>query len=173
MTDPVDSFAVEGLDEYEGLPLVSVTGSDLKLDEDKDAAKQTSQDELKDLRDYIRRTLQDHVSEVRISDRLTDSPVCLVVPEGGLAPHIERVLRATRKDAPRTKRILEVNPSHPLVKNLEKLFAREPGSAKLAEWIELLFEQALLAEGSPVEDPIRFATRLTALLQEASGAVVT
>jgi molecular chaperone HtpG len=172
MTDPVDSFAVEGLDEYEGLPLISVTGADLKLDDAKEEEK-ASQDELKDLRAHIRRTLQDHVSEVRISDRLTDSPVCLVVPEGGLAPHIERVLRATRKDAPRTKRILEVNAKHPLVQNLERLFAREPGSGKLAEWIELLFEQALLAEGSPVEDPIRFATRLTALLQEASSAAVS
>jgi molecular chaperone HtpG len=66
-----------------------------------------------------------------------------------------------------------MNPDHPLVKNLERLVERDPESAKLGDWIELLFEQALLAEGSPVEDPTRFATRLTALLQDASAAAVT
>jgi molecular chaperone HtpG len=174
MTDAVDSFAVEGLDEFDGTKLVSATSSDLKLDgtdgtDDKPAEATGA---LRDLSEHIRRRLQDHVSEVRISRRLTDSPVCLVVPEGGLQPYIERVLRATRKDAPRTKRILEVNPEHPLVKNLERMHERDPESAKLGEWIELLFEQALLAEGSPVEDPTRFATRLTALLQDASSASV-
>ncbi len=173
MTDAVDSFAVEGLEEFDGLPLVSVTGSDLKLDDEKAEKKPEEETALRELRDHIRRKLQDHVSEVRVSDRLTDSPVCLVVPEGGLQPYIERVLRATRKDAPKTKRILEVNPNHPLVKNLERLESKDPGSEKLDEWIELLFEQALLAEGSPVEDPIRFATRLTALLQEATGAAAS
>jgi molecular chaperone HtpG len=173
MTDAVDSFAVDGLPEFDGVPLVSVTGSDLKLDDEKnDEQKKTDGDALKDLRDHIRTRLQDHVTEVKISDRLTDSPVCLVVPDGGLAPYIERVMRATRKDAPKAKRILEVNPNHPLVKNLERLQAKEPSSPKLGEWIDLLFEQALLAEGSPVEDPVRFATRLTSLLEEASRTVV-
>jgi molecular chaperone HtpG len=86
---------------------------------------------------------------------------------------MERLIRATQKNAPKTKRILEVNPGHPLVQNLERLFEKDAGSPKLGEWVELLFEQALLAEGSPVEDPVRFATRLTTLLQDASGAAVT
>lgn len=172
MTDAVDSFAVDGLDEFDGTPLVSATGADLKLDGEASDEKKAAESDaaLKDLREHIRRKLQDQVSEVRVSDRLTDSPACLVVPEGGLQPYIERVLRATRKDAPHTKRILEVNPTHPLVKNLEQLCTRDPESPKLGDFIELLFEQALLAEGSPVEDPARFATRLTALLQDASGA---
>jgi molecular chaperone HtpG len=175
MTDAVDSFAVEGLDDFDGLPLVSVTGTDLKLPEEGEAEKKATEaatSELKDLSEHIRRKLQDSVSEVRVSTRLTDSPACLVVPDGGLQPYIERVLRATRKDAPRTKRILEVNPDHPLVKNLERLFAREPESQKLGDYIELLFDQALLAEGSPIEDPTRFATRLTALLQDASSTAL-
>jgi molecular chaperone HtpG len=211
MTDPVDSFAVEGLPEYDGLPLVSVTGTDLKLPDAGDGEKpKEPSGELKDLSEHIRRKLQDFVSEVRVSTRLTDSPACLVVPEDGLQPNIERYLRATRKDLPRTKRIMEVNPDHPLVKNLERLLqpnierylratrkdlprtkrimevnpdhplvknlerlhARDPESQKLGDFIELLFEQALLAEGSPIEDPTRFATRLTALLQEASGSAV-
>jgi molecular chaperone HtpG len=176
MTDPVDSFAVDGLDEYEGVPLVSATASDLKLGDETEESKKNDEaksESLKDLREHLRRQLQDHVSEVRVSDRLTDSPVCLVVPDGGLAPYMERLLRATQKNAPKTKRILEVNPTHPLVQNLERLFEKDPKSPKLEEWVELLFEQALLAEGSPVEDPVRFATRLTTLLQDASGAAVT
>jgi len=174
MTDAVDSFAVEGLDDFDGTKLVSATSADLKLTESEEAQKKAAEADtgLKDLSEHIRRKLQDHVSEVRVSHRLTDSPVCLVVPEGGLQPYIERVLRATRKDSPKTKRILEVNPEHALVKNLERMYEKDPTSEKLGEWIELLFEQALLAEGSPVEDPTRFATRLTSLLQDASGAAV-
>ena len=180
MTEAVDQFAVDGLDEYDGLPLVSATSSDLKLPDDAAETEETKKekedqkaDTLKDLREHMRRTLQDQVSEVRVSDRLKDSPVCLVVPDGGLAPYMERLIRATQKNAPKTKRILEVNPAHPLVQNLERLFEKDAESPKLGEWVELLFEQALLAEGSPVEDPVRFASRLTTLLQDASGAAVT
>jgi molecular chaperone HtpG len=174
MTDAVDSFAVEGLDEFDGTKLVSATGAELKLTESEEEQKKAAEANtvLKDLAEHVRRKLQDHVSEVRISHRLTDSPVCLVVPEGGLQPYIERVLRATRQEVPRTKRIMELNPSHPLVKNLERMYEKDAASEKLGEWIELLFEQALLAEGSPVEDPTRFAARLTTLLQDASGAAV-
>jgi molecular chaperone HtpG len=170
MTDPVDSFAVENLEEWEGTPLASATSTDVGLEDTTPEKAAERAEALKDLRDHLRRKLQDQVSEVRVSNRLTDSPACLIMPEGGLPPYMERLLRATDKNAPKTKRILEVNPDHPLVKNLEKLCERDPESAKLAEWMELLFDQALLAEGSPVEDPARFATRLTALLEEASGA---
>jgi len=172
MTDPVDSFAVDNLDAFDGVPLASATSADLSLDETPKEKAEEQAASLKDFRDHLRRKLQDQVSEVRISNRLTDSPACLVVPEGGLPPYMERLFRASQKDAPKTKRILELNPDHALVKNLEKMYEREPESPKLGEWIELLFEQALLAEGSPVEDPARFATRLTALLQEASNAAL-
>jgi len=174
MTDAVDSFAVEGLDEFDGTKLVSATGAELKLTESEEEQKKAAEANtvLRDLSEHVRRKLQDHVSEVRISHRLTDSPVCLVVPEGGLQPYIERVLRATRQEVPRTKRILELNPAHPLVKNLERMYEKAPESEKLGDWIELLFEQALLAEGSPVEDPTRFAARLTTLLEDASSAAV-
>jgi molecular chaperone HtpG len=174
MTDPVDSFAVSALDEFDAVPLVSVTSPDLKLGEASAETKSAEESAaLGDLRDFIRKTLQDEISEVRVSDRLTDSPVCLVVPAGGLPPYIERLLRATQKDAPHTKRILEVNPSHPLVKNLEALHAKDPASPKLAEWVEVLFDQALLAEGSPLKDPVRFAGRLTALLESVSQNAVS
>ncbi|HVU04654.1 MAG TPA: molecular chaperone HtpG [Polyangiaceae bacterium] len=172
MTDPVDSFAVENLDAWDGVPLTSATGAELPPVEGEKEKQAEQEEALKDLRDLMRRKLQDQVSEVRVSTRLTDSPACLVLPEGGLPPYMERLLRATQKDAPKTKRILEVNPDHPLVQNLGKLAAKDAESAQLGEWIELLFEQALLAEGSPVEDPARFASRLATLLQTASGAAL-
>ena len=173
MTDAVDSFAVDNLDEVDGVKLESATSTGLSLEDDATPEKTKERAEsIKDLREHLRRKLQDQVSEVRVSTRLTDSPACLVMPEGGLPPYMERLLRANQKDAPKSKRILEVNPDHALVKNLERLAEKDPESEKLGEWIELLFEQALLAEGSPVEDPVRFATRLTTLLEEASGAVI-
>jgi molecular chaperone HtpG len=169
MADPVDPFALEGLTEYDGKKLVDAAAADLDLGPGEEDEK-ISDKELEDLRTLIRTRLQDQVAEVRVSHRLTDSPVCLVNPSGGLAPHLERVLRASQNDVPRTKRILEINPTHPVLQNLESLRVRTPDDEKLGEWIDLLFEQALLAEGSPIEDPARFAARMTALLAEASAA---
>lgn len=171
MTDAVDPFAVEALTEVDGVPLVSATGAELDLEAS--AAEKDAEDAMGDLRDYLRRVLQDSVSEVRTSRRLTDSPACLVVPEGGLQPYIERLLRATQKgDAPKMKRILELNPTHPVVRNLEALLARDPNSEKLREWADVVFEQALLAEGSPLENPALFASRLTGMLEAVSAAAL-
>lgn len=178
MTDPVDQWAVSTLSEYDGVPLVSSTDPDLKLGDDEEGAaeekkKEQRQEELSSLLDRFRQRLQDWVSEVRLSNRLTDSPVCLVVPEGGLQPWIERMVRAsTNQEMPRTKRILEVNPEHQVVRNLQSLLEDGQTSGKVDEWIDLLFDQALLAEGSPVEDPGAFARRLSRLLQEASDVEV-
>jgi molecular chaperone HtpG len=169
MTDAVDSFAVSALDEFEGLPLVSATGADLKLEESEVEKAREATSDLDGFCKHVQDKLADFVSQVRVSRRLTDSPACLVVPDGGPEPLIERILRATRKDEPRTKRILEINPEHRLVKNLDAIFKRDPASEELGQWVELLFDEALLAEGSPIEDPARFAARLTALLEKASA----
>lgn len=169
MTDAVDSFAVSALDEFDGAPLVSATGADLKLDGAEEAKSEAADGALADFCKHVKEKLEAFVSEVRVSKRLTDSPACLVVPEGGPEPFIERILRATRKDEARTKRILELNPGHRLVKNLEAAFKRDPNAPELADWIELLFDEALLAEGSPIEDPGRFAERLTTLLEKATS----
>jgi molecular chaperone HtpG len=93
-----------------------------------------------------------------------------VVPPGGVSPTLERVLRAHGKDPPPSQRILEVNPTHPLITALHTVADRDPSSAQVSEWIEVLYEQALLTEGTPIEDPQRFARRLTTLLQQAVTA---
>jgi molecular chaperone HtpG len=111
------------------------------------------------------------VSEVRFSDRLTDSPTCLVVPEGGLDPYIERLLRMQQgADMPSQKRILEINAKHPLILALAKLHGRDAESPEVRDTIELLYDQALLSEGSPIDDPARVAKQLTRLLTSSAEA---
>ncbi len=107
-----------------------------------------------------------------MSDRLTDSPVCLVLPEGGSPAFLERLLREHGRGMPRPQRILEVNPAHPVIEHLRKLNEKDAKSEQVAEWIELLHDQALLTEGSALEDPNRFAKRMTALLTQVAAQAV-
>jgi molecular chaperone HtpG len=168
MTDAVDAWAVEGLEEFDGKQLVSAMDADHKLDEeagDVDERKEA----LGGLLSRFREVLQDQVSEVRVSRRLTDSPVCLVLPTGGLPPYLERLMRLQNADLPRQKRILEVHPEHALVESLRALHDKDGRNEDVKAWIEVLYDQALLAEGSPIENPARFTGRLTRLLAEAAA----
>jgi molecular chaperone HtpG len=89
-----------------------------------------------------------------------------------MAPHIEQMLRARKMDVPASRRILEVNTSHPVVANLDSAFQATQDSEDVRSWIRTLYDQALIAEGSPLEDPADFARRLTILVQRASAARV-
>jgi molecular chaperone HtpG len=174
LTDPVDEWAVDGLREFEGKKLVSAMKANLTLDatDDEKKAREERAGALKPLIGRFQEVLKDHVKEVRVSDRLTDSPCCLVVPEGGLHAHMERLLRAHDRMAEPQKRILELNPSHPLVESLDALMKKEATNPRIQEWIEVLYDQALVAEGSPVDDPARFARRIAALVTESAGRIV-
>ena len=169
MTDPVDEWAVDALGEFQGKKLVSVARADLSVGtgEAEKKAHEEAAGAIGALITRIRAVLQQQVEEVRASERLTDSPACLVVPEGGHHAFVERLLRERGHKAPPVKRILEVNPQHPLVVGLRGALERDPASPRMDEWIEMLYEQALLTEGSPIADPNRFARRLTSLLEEA------
>jgi len=172
MTDLIDSWATDGLREFQGKKLVSVQDANLKVDVSDEEKKEREEKTgaLKGLFERAKAVLGARVKEVRASDRLTDSPACLVVPPGGVSPTLERVLRAHGKEPPASQRILEVNPTHPLITALQTVAERDPSSAQVSEWIEVLYEQALLTEGTPIEDPQRFARRLTTLLQQAVTA---
>ncbi|MBI2570382.1 MAG: molecular chaperone HtpG [Candidatus Schekmanbacteria bacterium] len=176
MTDMVDEFAVEGIRELDGKPLVSAMRADLKLAAEprgEDQEKQREKlSELKDLRERFAEVLGERVKEVRFSQRLTDSPACLVIPEGGMHAQMERVYRAAQRHVEGSTRIFEINPDHPVVANMKALHDRDRRSAKVTDWIELLYEQALLTEGSSVTDPNTFARRLTRLLEDASTAFI-
>jgi molecular chaperone HtpG len=176
MTDPIDSFAMSALDEFEGKPLVNAMTESLSLEDEPGSGEDESKDDESAEREHVaflehvKSVLGDKVGEVRASRRLTDSPACLVIAEGGMAPHIEQMLRARKMDVPASKRIFEVNTSHPVVLNVEKAFAASSDSERVQSWIRTLYDQALIAEGSPLEDPADFARRLTALVQQASSA---
>jgi len=92
-----------------------------------------------------------------------------VLPEGGTHAYVERLLRERGRAVPRAKRILELNPSHPVIQHLRELNAREGSAAQVGEWIEMLHDQALLTEGSSIEDPNRFARRMTSLMTQVAS----
>ncbi|MDP9034692.1 MAG: molecular chaperone HtpG [Myxococcota bacterium] len=172
MTDPVDEWATEALGKFEGVPFVSAMRADLNIapeDESKNANDAVT-DGLLPLFARVRAVLGNRVTEVRASDRLTDSPCCLVLPKGGTHGYVERLLREAGRDVPKTTRILELNPRHPIMTNLKALADR--GDAHVDEWIEVLYEQALVAEGAPLDDPNGFARRVTSLLAAVSQASV-
>ncbi|MEM6962724.1 MAG: molecular chaperone HtpG, partial [Myxococcota bacterium] len=127
-----------------------------------------SEENIAELLNRFSDILREHVSEVRISKRLTSSPTCLVMPQGGLPPYLERLMRLQNEQLPAQKRILEVNPNHPLIASLSKLYQQNPKDEALTNWVELVYDQALLAEGSPIESPAVFAERMTRLMTEAA-----
>ncbi len=169
MTDAVDPFAISGLSEYSGKPVISVASPDLKLGgEDENKPEEPQSKEQTALIDRFGSVLKEQISSAKASSRLLDSPACLIVPDGGLPPQIERMLRAQGRELPKAQRILELNLEHPLLKNLQRLEDAAPGSDSVQEWMHLIYDQALLAEGSPIEDPAAFAKRLTRLFTSAS-----
>jgi molecular chaperone HtpG len=177
MTHGIDQWAIEGLREFDGKKLVDAMQDDAedeaagdaeKSEQDK-SAKDAANKALEGLLARVKEVLEAQISEVKVSERLTDSPACLVVARGGMPAHIERLLRAHQQDLPEQKRILELNPAHPLIVRMNDEFIARPESTQLSEWIELLYDQALLVEGSPLPDPARFSKRLIALMQSATA----
>ena len=166
MTDPVDEWMLQRLTEFRGKPLKSITQGDLDLGDDEEKkASEEKQAEHKDLLEALQKVLDDDVSEVRVSGRLQDSPAVLVSPEGAVSPAMERVMREVQgADLPKSKRILELNAEHPVMRKLEGYFADDPDGEALKDYAFLLYGQALLAEGQPVPEPARFGKLVTRLM---------
>jgi molecular chaperone HtpG len=171
MVEPVDEWAAQGLREFEGKPLVSVMHADLKIAETEEEKKEKEKwsEGFKGLAERMKQVLAEQVREVRATARLTDSPCCLVFPEGGSHAYMERLLRERGHALPRVKRILEVNPEHPAIAHLASLYAKDPQSTQFTEWVEMLYDQALLTEGSSLEDPNRFARRVAVLMSQVAA----
>ena len=165
-TDRVDEWMVAHLTEFEGKPLQSVAKGGLDLGKLADEAEKKEQEqaagEYKDLLERIKKALGEKVKDVRVTHRLTESPVCLVSDEQDLSMHLERMLKAAGQTVPVTKPIMEINPQHPLVQRLKQ----EADETRFGEWSGLLFDQALLAEGGTLEDPAGFVKRLNQLMLE-------
>ena len=162
--DPVDEWLVDSFREYEGRKLVDIAKGDVQFGSEKEqkAEKEANEKAAADLKpflDAVKEQLKDNVADVRVSTRLADSPCCLVAGANALSASMERMLRAMNQDVPHEKRTLEVNASHPLVMKMKDLSGDE-----LKDAVELLYDQALIAEGSAIPDPARFTKLLTALM---------
>ncbi|MFF8592354.1 molecular chaperone HtpG [Streptomyces sp. NPDC015220] len=160
LTDPVDEVWVDTVGEYQGKRLRSVTKGEIDLDGDqdaeKDAEKEKHGEEYAGLLGWMTEHLAEEVKEVRLSSRLTVSPACVVSDAEDLTPALENMYRAMGREVPQTKRILELNPDHQLVKGIRQAHARQGDHTELAEAAELLHGLALLAEGGQPKDPGRF-----------------
>lgn len=162
LTDRVDEWMLSFLEDFEGKELSSVAKGDLDLGELEDEAEkkqhQETEDQYKELVAKMQTALADKAKEVRITFRLTDSPACLVAGENELSGNLMRMLKAAGQEAPDAKPTLEINPDHPLVQRLKY------EDAKFDDWSNILFDQALLAEGGNLNDPAGFVKRLNEML---------
>jgi len=166
LSDRVDEWLVAHLNEYAGKPLASVAKGELDLDkladkEEQEAARQI-EGEYADLVKRMQEVLKDRVREVRVSQRLTDSPSCLVMGEHDMAVHMQQMLRQAGHEVPASKPDLEINPGHPLVSRLKD----ETDATRFASWSNVLLDQGMLTEGGQLDDPVAFVNRLNDLLLE-------
>ncbi len=166
LSDRVDEWMLSFLHEFEGKPLVSVAKGGLDLaalaDEAEKAEQERTAEDAKDLMAKIKAALGERVKDVRATFRLTDSPACLVAEAHEMSGHLQRLLKSAGQKLPgsETKPILELNPKHPLIERV----GAETDDARLADWAQLLFEQAQLAEGGQLDDPTAFVKRLNRML---------
>jgi len=161
LVDRVDEWMLAHLFEFDGKPLQSVAKGAVDLgklqDDDEKQRSEQSAEAFKPVLDRLKEALKDRAKDVRVTTRLVDSPACLVAEEGDISGHLARLLKQAGQDAPKAKPILEVNAEHALVKRLD-------ASAHFDDLANILFDQALLAEGGHLEDPGAYVKRVNALL---------
>jgi molecular chaperone HtpG len=161
--DRVDEWMLSHLREFDGKQLVSVAKGGLDLEALADEQEKKHQTEVaeqfKPLVERLQESLKERVKEVRVTLRLVDSPSCVVVGQNDLSPHLQRMLKAAGQAAPNVLPVLEINPEHALVKRIQSVTDDSFG-----EWANLLFEQAMLADGAQLPDPTAFVRRVNQLL---------
>ncbi len=161
--DRIDEWVLAHLDAFDGKPLQSVAKGDLDLggavaDGEAEAKRRReTEDAFKPVVERVQRALGSKAKAVRLTDRLTESPACLVADQDGISANLERVLRAAGQ--------LELNPDHPIVARLKD----ETDDARVQDWSHVLFDQALLAEGGQLDDPAGFVKRLNELMLALAG----
>ncbi len=168
LVDRVDEWMLSHLYEFDGKPLQSVAkgGVDLgKLqdEEEKKAAEQAAE-AFAPVLERLKVSLKERAKDVRVTTRLVDSPACLVVEEGDMSGHLARLLKQAGQEAPRSQPILEVNPAHALLKRLQGL---PDGDTAFDDLAQVLFDQALLAEGGQLDDPAAYVQRINRMLVAA------
>lgn len=163
MTNRVDEWAMNFMHEFDGTPLQNIAKGavdlgDLQDEEEKKQAEQ-AEENLKPVVEKLKGVLANRAKDVKVSTRLVDSPACLVVGEGELSPQMAQMLKQMGQPVPDVKPTLEVNPNHPLIQKLET-------SAQFDDLAQVIFDQALLADGGQLEDPASYLKRINALLMK-------
>jgi len=165
LSDRIDEWLVSHMTEFDGKPLQSVARGDLDLgkigDEEEEKTTEEANEEFKEVIERVKKSLGDKISEARMSQRLTDSPSCLVLNEQDMSAQMQQILEAAGQYAPQAQPILELNSDHRLVAKLKDI--KEDDSFN--DWVSLLFEQAQLAAGNQLEDPAGFVMRVNRLLE--------
>jgi molecular chaperone HtpG len=162
LSDRVDEWLTSHLMEFDGKKLQSVAKGQLDLGDD-EASEKELEEKAKSAEKLLKRmkkSLDERVEDVRVTNRLTDSPACIVLNEQDMAMHMQRILKEAGHEMPVTKPILEINPDHPIVKQLDG----EKSKKKFDDWSAILFDQALLAEGGQLDDPAGFVAKLNKML---------
>ena len=180
--DKVDEFMAQNLDEYDGKKLMSITRKDLDLDnlvegelketdikdkEKKKEVKKEKEEKYKDLFDAMKKLLGDKVSEVRLSERLTTSPVCLVAGGTGSTFNMEQLLKGASQIAPKATKIMELNEKHKIFGVLLDIYEADKESPQLKKYSEMLYQQAMLIEGYELENPVEFSKLLSEMMVAA------
>ena len=168
LSDPVDYVLGTELFEYDGKPLQSVSKGEIDLSKMEDAQEKEEQEkaasESQELTEHLKKVLSEKVKDVRVTSRLTTSPACLVVGEYDIDPNLQRLLKSVGQSIPNTKPILEINPTHALVRKLKEVQDEQ----RFTDWALVLFDQSVLSAGEQLEDPVRFVNRLNDLLTQLS-----
>ena len=164
MSDRVDEWMMGHFNEFDGKVMQSIAKGDLDLDklegEDDKKKREEKSEEAKDLIEKIKKELGDKIEDVRVSARLTDSPACLVLAEHDMAIHMQKLLKQAGHDMPGSKPVLEINPDHAIIKQMET----QDDDSDFSDYAMMLFEQALLADGGQLDDPAGFVSRMNKML---------
>ncbi len=164
LTDNVDEFWVDRAQQYREMTFKSVGKGNVDVGGEKDEEKEK---EYASLLECIKGQLDEHIKEVRLSTRLKTSAACLVSDEGDITPQLEELLRASNQEVPKTKRILELNPDHPIMGKMKTLFEEDSASQKLKDYAEILHGQSLIAEGGKPVDPSKFSKLISDLMVDS------
>ena len=168
MTDPIDEWVMQSMFQYEKKSFKNVTKGEFELDGDeKDAAEKLiaeAKEKFKTLTEALQKKFDKSLKEVRFTSRLVDSPACLVGDEHSISPQMERLFKAMNQEMPETKRILELNAKHPLIEKLQSLASANTEDGEFDMYAKLLYDQALLAEGSPIDDSLEFSKNLAKIM---------
>ncbi|MEU9793742.1 molecular chaperone HtpG [Streptomyces sparsogenes] len=170
LTDPIDEMWVGSVPEFDGKQFQSIAKGQVDLDTEEEkkegeAEREQQKKDFAELLSWMTTALSEQVKEVRLSSRLTTSPACVVGDTHDVTPQLENMFRAMGQDMPQIKRILELNPTHPLVTGLREAHGADPDAAGLAETAELIHGMAVLAEGGELSDPARFIKLMADRLQ--------